>query len=69
MNEWIDTNMDGIALLLWSALCALIVLAVAWLFERRLRPRHEREFPHVANLDRYRRRARGHDEYAPRRWL
>ena len=69
MNTYLDAQADGIALAFWFFVAAMVVLAVAWLIERRLRPRHEREFPHVATFDRYRRRARGHDEYAPRRWL
>jgi len=58
---------DGIALILIFGVLGLIALAIAWLVERRLRPRHEREFPHVATFDRYRQRER--DEYSFRRSL
>lgn len=67
MNEWLNSQADGIALAFWFFVAALVVLAVAMLIERRLRPRHEREFPHVATFDRYRQRER--DEYSFRRSL
>jgi hypothetical protein len=67
MNEWLNAQADGIALAFWFALAGLAILIVAAFIERRLRPRHEREFPHLTTVDKYRQRER--DEYSFRRSL
>jgi hypothetical protein len=58
-NALLDSQADGIALIFWVSVGALALLVAAMVYERKLRPRHERrEFRHLSTVERVRREAR-----------
>lgn len=59
MNDFLDTNADGLALMLIVGLIGIVLLLGALFIERLVEPRHEREeFDHLTRVDRARRQRR-----------
>ena len=56
MNEWLNANADGIALVFWACLAGLLLLGVAALAGRLCGPRDERgPWRHLATVNRAKR--------------
>ncbi len=59
MNDFLDTNADGLALMLIVGLIGIVLLVGALCIERLVEPRHEREeFDHLTRVERARRQRR-----------
>jgi hypothetical protein len=53
MDEWLNANADGLALLFWAAVAGVFFLLVAALVERVVGPRWQRgEFKHATAVKR-----------------
>lgn len=57
MNAWLHDD-AGIAMLAIFAGLGLLGLLIAIVIERRVRPQHERDFPHMATINRAREQRR-----------
>ena len=58
VTAWADTNAAGIALMLVMAVIGILALVGALFIERLVEPRHEREFRHLAAVERAREQRR-----------
>lgn len=59
MNDFLDTNADGLALMLVIAAIGVLLLLGALCIEHLVEPRHEREeFDHLTRVERARRQRR-----------
>lgn len=58
VTAWADANAAGIALMLVMAVIGILALVGALCIERLVEPRHEREFRHLASVERAREQRR-----------
>ncbi len=56
--NWLDANAEGIALMAIMGAIAILLLVGALFIERLVEPRHEREFRHLAAVERAREQRR-----------